>query len=66
MILRHASDVLTKSRRLSLVTMTPSVFSARCSRNLCREGRECVMEYECVMGLTGRNGTHLKTRGRGV
>lgn len=34
MILRHVSEVSTKSLRLSLVTMIPSVFSARWSRNL--------------------------------
>lgn len=34
MILRHVSEASTKSLRLSLVTMIPSVFSARWSRNL--------------------------------
>lgn len=34
MILRQVSEVLRKSFRLSLVTMMPSVFSARWSRNL--------------------------------
>lgn len=34
MILRQVSEVSTKSLRLSLVTMIPSVFSARWSMNL--------------------------------
>lgn len=40
MILRHVSEVLTKSLRLSLVTIIPSVFSARWSRNLVERERE--------------------------
>ena len=35
MMRSQAIDVSTKSLRLSLVTMTPSVFSAKWSRNLC-------------------------------
>lgn len=39
MIFRQVSEASTKSLRLSFVTMTPSVFSAKWSRNLMMKER---------------------------